>query len=246
MKMNHKKIEAFINKNDIEKYSITQLAEKIGVSHSAIIRYAKDNGFSGFKEFKFFETRRKNNSKNVNKNNYVYSLSRTLDIVDQDSIETIGKAILKYKKINIVAEDFAFNVAESLMRLLRKININASTINSSGDVHLVIPDESAVFIFISLSGRNVKFKRIIDKINSGNNKTLKIFSISGGDKSKISSKSNASINCFSYQEDFDLKEYPLVPMINVTAIINLIFEYVYKQDKPVNDNITIKFKERVV
>ena len=239
---NKEKITNYFKENYLNDEKITKLAQKIGVSHSAIVRYCNNLGYSGYKEFKFHQ---KNNDwtikyqkNNIIGKNILYSLTRTFEIINHKKIDFVAKTINKYKKITIIADGFAAYIGFTFKRLLRKINIDAELIEAAGDIHFIIPKEKSVFFFISFSGTNRNFIRAIKKIKYKKEKII-LFSLTAGKKNNIKKYANETLNGFISQDEIDIKEYPVTAQIVCNAIIGILFEKIYTIEKQKNDDLTL-------
>ena len=85
-------------------------------------------------------------------------------------------------------------------RLLLKINIEAVAINVASDLSLIMPNNDAVFIFISNSGKNPNIRKAALKIKSTNESQF-ICSISGSADSNIDYLSNVIFTGYSISSE---------------------------------------------
>lgn len=149
------------NQYDAVQQNIVNMAKSIGVSKSALLRFAKKIGYAGFSEFKYDLARAVHRGDSQQQN---YDGSRVAEIVtiyqktleyipqmvDEQELFSIAKIISEARRIKI----FGFNItgltAQYLRLRLSKINIDAEAVTDAvlmseisqqgqkGDLHIYI------------------------------------------------------------------------------------------------------------
>lgn len=223
---------------EFNKLSITRLAKKIGASVSAINRWCNKLGFEGYKDFiasiksqQKFDTNY-SHLENETSKDIVYSISTTESTFRYSELMLVLKEIKKGKEIIFYGESFTFLQSEYYARLLRKINVRTSILNVASDISLILPNENAIHIFVSMSGKNPNVKRAFEKLTDNNQKMFTV-SISANKTTNISNKVNAELHGFFYQSiDIDNYELPIVAKLTTDYILMQLFIHIYMDDEP--------------
>ncbi len=242
MSENLTKINNCLKTKNVDWKNINEVATKCHVSTSALTRFAKSKGFSGFKELKFFY---KNKNPNIALSNLTYSLARTNEQINNDVINFIATKIVKKGKVTLLGEGFSLLIAEFFQRKLRKINIDAHLYNLASDMSLIIPNQKMIYIFFSNSGKNPNIEKIYNKIALDEKQRGIIFSITSSGYSNIEKVANETIKGYSFfSEDIDEHELPENLQMVGTHIVNMIFKRIYKlnnfKNRRLIDQIKIK------
>ena len=237
-----KNLSNWILKNNWNKKSITKISKESGESIATINRFAKKNGFVGFKDMKSLSTFHKQNYKNYINNNFYlndvfYSYKETSKKLPIDEINFIVKKILEKRKIYFYGQSFTFILSNYVARKFMKINFNVEIFNTSSDLSIILPNKDVVHIFISNSGRNPNIKKACKKIyNEDKNQT--IISLSASSKNNIQEYSNSYINNFFYSSiDQDPFELPFISYYINQYVLDIIFNLVYEKNLQKNKEI---------
>ena len=144
-KSNYTKSEKIIyewikkNPSTVVKDSIESLAEEISTSKSAIIRFSKKIGYSGFAEFKFELSRyiisgiRENKNENMDISRCITSLyagyiKQINDFIDLKNIKTIAKTLSNARRVKILGKNRTGLSALQFRYRLTKIGFDAEAI----------------------------------------------------------------------------------------------------------------------
>lgn len=239
---NNEVIQKYFNNTKVKNKSITQIAQAAGVSVSALTRFAKSEGFEGFKDFKVYLDRKEElgeeSNANLHLSDTIFSLRRTHDIIDRKKLEFIAKKIAEKRNVIFFGEAFTYITSLFLERKLRKINIQANTLNVASDLGLIMPNPNAVFIFVSNSGKNKNIRKVADKIYASNTKGQIMFSITSNNFSNIEQLVNETVKGYFFESDsINPYELPSVSNLVLTYIFDILFSYVYNIDKEANDKL---------
>lgn len=238
-KSNNINIEKYLNTHPIKNKSITQIAQDAGVSVSALTRYAQSEGFDGFKDLKFYLERKEQVTDDSGINNHlsdvVFSLRRAFDTIDKSKLAFIAKKIIEKGNVVFFGESFTYITGQYIERKLRKINIQATTLNVASDLGIIMPNPNAVYIFISNSGQNRNIKKVAEKIYNTNTKGQIIFSITANNYSNIQKYCNETIMGYFFESDeINPYELPSVSNMVLNFILDMLFAHVYNAEKQKN------------
>ncbi|CAM9112581.1 MurR/RpiR family transcriptional regulator [Mycoplasma todarodis] len=246
-----KKISQYLLKNyNLKTFnmSITKLAEKIEVSPSAITRFCQRIELPSFPTLQMkcineLNSVQKYEGVDDDLKDIIYSLSRTSEIINKDSIKLIAKKIIQTNNVYIYGESFTMVLADQFKRKLNKINIQASSFNVASDLGLVLPKKHSTHILVSMSGMNPNIKRAAKKLDQ---KTVgqTIFSIGSSKYSNINDYVNEHIGgeYFQNNEQHPI-ELPSVASIVSEFILNKIFKEVYQYNADKNKALIMEVQK---
>lgn len=239
-------IRDYLNRHGLEDVNIKTFAKQVGVSHSAISRFVTKAGFSSYHEFKKYYLKKQTLNQNAllyNDGNYLFSISRFLNNFNYQKLDFMVQNIWKKQKVILISKIFAEQASNYFYTLLRKINFPVLKYNSASEIDIIAPEKNAVFIFISFSGKNQDFPRIINKIKDQCQKST-FFLLTVSSKSPLSPLMHETLNGYFYQEQLDNFEIPLMPYTIMTIMINMIFDRLYHFNKEHHNLIINKWKKR--
>ncbi len=231
-----KQIASYLLKNyTLETFnlSITRLAQKIEVSPSAITRFCQRIELPGFPTLQMkcineLKSIKRYDGVDDDLNDIIYSLSRTSELINIESIKLIANKIIKTNNVYIYGESFTMVLADQFKRKLNKINIQASSFNVASDLGLVLPKKNSTHILVSMSGMNPNIKRAAKKLNQVT-PGQSIFSIGSSKYSNIIDYVNDHIGGEFFQSDEQHPiELPSVASVVSEYILNKIFKEVFK------------------
>lgn len=184
------------NTDELIKYTLKKLSELWNVGQTSILRVANKMNFESFKDLQMhyylkqklnemtsveFETDIKSNHDsidNVFKKSF-YSILKTWDFVNEESLFKIKDLINSHKKIVFFGVGNSHNIAKMLSTSLSKIGYNSIIYSSTKEVLISIEYsniEDNLFILYSNSGSTKEVVYIANKINSKNGKFILVTS----------------------------------------------------------------------
>lgn len=193
---NERKIVDYILKNGsgISAMNSTQLSDAIGTSQSAIIKFVKKIGFSGFTDFKiqaredFVNQEQMNSLKSQNVSladplsdiigaiygESIDSLEQTYLNLNKDVIDTCIMKVEEAERIYVCGKGASSLPAQDLASKLLKFGM---TVIETSDLETVeLTDKSArtgdVYLFFSFSGETEELLRIMEKVKRGGAYTI--------------------------------------------------------------------------
>lgn len=217
-----KEIAYFIlnNPRDCARLSIGSVAELIGVSKSALVRFSSRIGYSGFAEFKFDLSRFlvTRNSAQSEENPEPSDLIRTItdtysryilmlnDFINQETMSRIAEKIVNAKRVKILGKNRTFNSAMQLRQRLSKIGLDAEAVNDSAimsDLSEILNSSDVMIIFT-----------IGNSLNSY------------ADLVRTTAEGGCPIICFTMTEDLSFRdlcdEYVVLPRISHNSSISFL------------------------
>lgn len=204
------KVAQFIlsNPDEIENYSINDLADFSNVGESTVIRFCRKVGFSGFQDFKLSiaknqinqqNTKQKTNIQNIQEiifQQVVESLEETKQFINEEDLEKASNLISKAEQINLFAVGNSGNTAldfkNRLIRLGKKVEF-------SQDSHLQaisasVMNKNDIAIAISISGNT---QDILTNINIAKESGAKVIAVTNYLNSSITNLADVSLVCSS-------------------------------------------------
>ena len=205
------------NKKIIGEITSTELAKKIGVSQSSIIKFIKKIGFSGYVAFKLQLERDLGNKKSLLKNKIhseidledsleevtkktlaetVEALNTTVEMIDYKNFEIIIEKIRESGRILIIGTGMSSIVARDLELKLMKIKIDTVHYESKQMqlMKLSTMDVNDLIIVISHRGET---QEILDVVSIAKEMNICVISITSIGKNTLSSLSDYSIGVVS-------------------------------------------------
>lgn len=229
--MNQGKINKFLaeNKGQLTNLSISILAQKIGVSPSAITRFCQINGYSGYKEFNMLIKQRQSKMDKIT--NLQAALSKTNERLDWSKINFVAQKIIKAQQIYLLGESFTYLQALIFERKLMHLNINAKALNVASELSLILPKKEAVYLFISHSGRNKNLKRVAEKLRFKKALQPFLIALSATPFNNLSNLANESLSGITfYQQKVTETEIPSDSLIIMQVLLDTIFEVIFNLD----------------
>ena len=211
------------NKSEILNLTSVELATKIGVGQSSIIKFIKKIGFNKYGEFKIQLSKELENEKiykvketihsqiyiddsleNVatkTLNEIVKALEKTVGNIDYKYFETTIEVIKKSKKILIIGSGMSSIVARDLEMKFMKIKVDAFHYESPHMqlMRLATMDSKDLVIAISHRGET---SDVIDVIKKARNKNIKVLSITSIEKNTVASLSDYNLKIISDENIF--------------------------------------------
>lgn len=149
------------NQYDAVQQNIVNMAKSIGVSKSALLRFAQKIGYAGFSEFKYALARAVHRGGKEPRDSVKGGIAEIIDIyqqtlgyisgmVDEQELISVAKVIAKAKRIKIFGYNITGLTAQYLRLRLSKINVDAEAITDpilipeisqqgqKGDLHIYI------------------------------------------------------------------------------------------------------------
>ncbi len=220
MTPNEKEIGIYILENMKEILNLTsaELALKIGVGQSSIIKFIKKLGFNKYGEFKIQLSKEIENERlyknkerihdqiylddsleevsNKTLNETVKALEKTVGNINYKYLEEVIEEIKKSKKILIIGSGMSSIVAKDLEIKFMKIKIDALHYESPHMqlMKLATMDSNDMIIAISHRGET---EDVIDVIKKAKNKNIKVLSITSIEKNTVASLSDFNLKIIS-------------------------------------------------
>lgn len=166
---------------EVTTMSVQELATRIEVAESSIIRFCKRLGFTGYSDFKrgllvseaapaqpiFTELKESDSMESVARKVFqsnIQTLQRAIEQLDYDKVEQAADKIDNASKIIMLGVGASASIAEDFYIRLMRIGMNATMI---GDSHLMqiaanLLEPGAVVVAVSHTGRTVEILRAIE------------------------------------------------------------------------------------
>lgn len=205
------------NKKIIGEITSTELAKKIGVSQSSIIKFIKKIGFSGYVAFKLQLERDLEHKKNLLKNKIhseidledsleevtkktlaetVEALNTTVGVIDYKNFETIIEKIRESGHILIIGTGMSSIVARDLELKLMKIKIDTVHYESKQMQLMKLSTMDVNDLIIAISHRG-ETQEILDVVGIAKEMNICVISITSIGKNTLSSLSDYNIGVVS-------------------------------------------------
>lgn len=205
------------NKKIIGEITSTELAKKIGVSQSSIIKFIKKIGFSGYVAFKLQLERDLGHKKNLLKNKIhseidledsleevtkktlaetVEALNTTVGVIDYKNFETIIEKIRESGRILIIGTGMSSIVARDLELKLMKIKIDTVHYESKQMQLMKLSTMDVNDLIIAISHRG-ETQEILDVVGIAKEMNICVISITSIGKNTLSSLSDYNIGVVS-------------------------------------------------
>lgn len=205
-----KKIANYLEDNieEVHRYQLVSLSDRIGVSKSAMLRFCQKIGYSGFSEFKYevsrqllagsYEQESEDESAETYIEYYTNTIKKILDETSDTSIKSASKLIKNANKIRIFGIHESGLSAKYLSYRLSKIGYDSEPILNPNEffekANFSRSDE--INIFISLGANSLEIVEAHDLSLSKNCSTLLFTSNTLADISKTAT-------CLIYIPTFD-------------------------------------------
>lgn len=225
MTLKEKEIAGYIleNMRDILNLTSAEMALKIGVGQSSIIKFIKKLGFNKYGEFKIqiskeIESERLNKNKErihdqiylddtleevstKTLNETIRALEKTVGNIKFEYFQEVIEEIKKSKKILIIGSGMSSIVAKDLEIKFMKIKIDALHYESPHMqlMKLATMDSNDLVIAISHRGET---EDVIDVIKKAKNKNIKVLSITSIEKNTVASLSDFNLKIISEENVF--------------------------------------------
>lgn len=225
MTLKEKEIAGYIleNMRDILNLTSAEMALKIGVGQSSIIKFIKKLGFNKYGEFKIqiskeIESERLNKNKErihdqiylddtleevstKTLNETIRALEKTVGNIKFEYFQEVIEEIKKSKKILIIGSGMSSIVAKDLEIKFMKIKIDALHYESPHMqlMKLATMDSDDLVIAISHRGET---EDVIDVIKKAKNKNIKVLSITSIEKNTVASLSDFNLKIISEENVF--------------------------------------------
>lgn len=206
------------NMKEILNLTSAELALKIGVGQSSIIKFIKKLGFNKYGEFKIQLSKEIENDRlyknkerihdqiylddsleevsNKTLNETMKALEKTVGNINYKYMEDVIEEIKKSKKILIIGSGMSSIVAKDLEIKFMKIKIDALHYESPHMqlMKLATMDSNDMVIAISHRGET---EDVIDVIKKAKNKNIKVLSITSIEKNTVASLSDFNLKIIS-------------------------------------------------
>lgn len=163
-----RKIQDYLNNNlsEISSYSITDVAEHIGVSKSALLRFCKRIGYSGYSEFKYHVssyllsggTNGESSVHSVEEftNFYITGIQEIKSYVNDAQLIQTAEYILRADHIRVFGIHESGLSATYFSYRLNTLGIDSEAISSAASFHskIMCAKKQDLNIFFSVSGTN--------------------------------------------------------------------------------------------
>lgn len=229
-------------KEKIENYSTTYIADKTDTTPSTLVRIAKKLGYSGWNDFKkaYLKEIRYLNShfNNIDANtpfdeddSFIHiahkigqlhqeSVEDTLSLINPDTLQKAVHILLKSKRIHVMAITNLCYAAEELVFKFRRIGVDARTYT---DGHLLpealmIPKDDCC-IFVSYSGQT---EPLLDAAEILHNNGVPIIALTSIGENDLSHLANASLYVSTRE-----KSYKKIGAYTSLESIHLLMDILY-------------------
>lgn len=224
----------YLNKNfkDIRQLSISELSELINVSNSTITRTLQKKGYSGFIDFKHIMNNRISDELSVLTNEALtddtrvsvlksyQEVTRTLNMLDLESLNKAINEMVSSKKITIFARGFSEFIATEMQT---KILLLGKYCDLYTDPNIIRPiskklDFDTFVIFISLNGET---KALVDAAINCDQKQIPNLLISANRSGSLTNYTSNQLFVFktelTYFPDFEV--HSRLPIYIVARIL---------------------------
>lgn len=229
-------------KEKIENYSTTYIADKTDTTPSTLVRIAKKLGYSGWNDFKkaYLKEIRYLNShfNNIDANtpfdeddSFIHiahkigqlhqeSVEDTLSLINPDILQKAVNILLKSKRIHVMAITNLCYAAEELVFKFRRLGVDARTYT---DGHLLpealmIPNDDCC-IFVSYSGQT---EPLLDAAKVLHNNNVPMIAITSIGENDLSHLANASLYVSTRE-----KSYKKIGAYTSLESIHLLMDILY-------------------
>lgn len=211
------------NMNEVLKLTSAELAIKIGVGQSSIIKFIKKIGFNKYGDFKIQLSKELENEKmykikeaihnqiytddsleNIatkTLNETIKGLEKTVRNIEYEYFNSIVEVIKKSKKILIIGSGMSSIVARDLEIKLIKINIEALHYESPHMQLMKLATMSSEDLIIAISHRG-ETEDVIDVIKKAKKKNITVLSITSIGKNTVSNLSDYNLKIISEENIF--------------------------------------------
>lgn len=211
------------NMNEILKMTSGELAIKIGVGQSSVIKFIKKIGFNKYGEFKIQLSKELENEKIYKVKEIIHSqiyiddsleniatktlnevnraLERTVGNIDYNYFENVIEVIRKSKKILIIGSGMSSIVARDLEMKFMKIKIEAIHYESPHMQLMKLATMDSEDLVIAISHRG-ETEDVIDVVKKAKKKNIKIISITSIEKNTVASLSDYNLKIISDENIF--------------------------------------------
>lgn len=172
----------FISNTDIN-FSAKEVSNKIHVSISALTRFAKKCGFSGYREFiyeyEMTHKKIKSVSGEITKrvlNDYEELLNKTYSLVDEKKLKHATQLLNTSKIIYIYGKGSSGLVADEMKLRFMRLGINCDSISDEDIMKMnnALLNETTLVIGISVSGKKKATVNSLKRAKERNSKTILI------------------------------------------------------------------------
>lgn len=211
------------NMNEVLKLTSAELAIKIGVGQSSIIKFIKKIGFNKYGDFKIQLSKELENEKmykikeaihnqiytddsleNIatkTLNETIKGLEKTVRNIEYEYFNSIVEVIKKSKKILIIGSGMSSIVARDLEIKLIKINIEALHYESPHMQLMKLATMGSEDLIIAISHRG-ETEDVIDVIKKAKKKNITVLSITSIGKNTVSNLSDYNLKIISEENIF--------------------------------------------
>lgn len=216
----------FKNIDKISSLTIKEVCKQNYIVANTLIRFCKKLGFSGYSEFKTVLTLSLNNKIVIDDSiSLDDQISKTKDIINLKTIDSIVDCIYNAQKIIIVSFGLSRNVTNDLNEHFQMIGLNSHTYIDTNviDYNCSLLKENDVLICFSISGETKKIIECTNIAKTRGAKTISITEFSSNLLSKIT-----DYQLYSMINKKSLNGIDLTSRIGFFYISNLIFERYFK------------------
>lgn len=228
--------------------SVETITSRLHVSASALTRFAKKCGFSGYREFVFAY---QNNQKYVSEQfdhiqrsltkkvltDYDQILTSTNNLVDEEKLEEIAKLIDAYKRVYFYGIGSSGLVAMEIKTRFMRLGVVCDAITDKNNLiwTTTILDSSCLVIGLSLSGQTAEVMDHLDLAAQKGAATALLTTKSFSDDSLHKIVPVASVRHLNYGNRIS-------PQIPLLIMLDLVYAYFQAIDKEKKETI---FKQTI-
>lgn len=179
--------------NDVSTMSVQELAARLGVAESSIIRFSKSLGYTGYSDFKrsllvsasspeppiFTELKESDSMEAVARKVFqsnIQTLQRTADQLDFQKVEEAARQIGAAAKIMLIGTGASASIAEDFYVRLMRIGMNTEMFSDSHlmqiKANLLSPGD--VVVAVSHTGRTAEILRALETARAAGASTIGI------------------------------------------------------------------------
>jgi len=182
--------------------TVAEIAERVNISDSTIIRLAKKLGFSGYGEFRYFlrEEQERIKQTSIFNNDFFQTsvllndVNSTIKLFENDrSMEEIYLLMNQANRIFIYATGYGQGLmVQEFVRCMWNAGVYVITVPEKNELNLISEDISKndLLFVVSLSGNSKKIDPILKRIQL---KGSEIISITNFTRNELASKANKSV-----------------------------------------------------
>ena len=218
------------NLTEAKDLSLTEMAKKINVSTTTVVRMCQKLGLQGFSEFKFILRAIEEDSIPDEEDfikSYQQYIQNTLLNISLEDVNSISQLMTKADKVIIVAVGLSKMIGEYLSKLLMQVNISTLYVYESHIINLLLDKISNkdLVIFISSSGETQTIVKVAEKLKYQHRKTVAITNTPDSTLANL-----ASISLSANVQSVQFAGYDLTYRSTLMMLVDILFKALLLQN----------------